>query len=492
MITSMSISAVQLLAQKICQAGYSITPLSGTPLWELQSASYTAMLDATNFVDGNDANSIVQRIACDSGTENAHGICTHDVALDNAKNMLANAIRADIHHARNIVRPSIDRCIEIINTRMKNHDIKTASVMSIVPDRFEAIWSSVFLLDMISPFKETMAKSIEVSPAIHPAASDETILGLLKTGSTRFDNELAEWVNEIGASFVIDTYNRYLLSPEHRPDSSFSMGDINSLMTLDAMGRKRALIIHIMANRLQKEVMEGISMRLGAYEIMMAEIYSQTGRILNRILEKRERAIQLNTVVIQWPVTGSEYATAPNEFTDLTVNADVYDKWLNAGGTPEALLGAAISDMQPDYDVLLEKREEYERMWNNRMLLVNAQNEARRFSVMADSIQYAVSKEIADLTDEVSGGMDKANMQVALTACIRKLTNTCLSDLVGCLRDIVCDVIYPDTNAKDLLRRIDEIHRNNPRYTPREAAGVAYLEHVVRWLTTLLDIDKCK
>lgn len=490
MITNKAVGVTQLIAEQLTRSGVGLVPYSGTPLWDLNNCTYHAMLDNIKFVNEANADAIVYAVANQSGEADGLNECRHDKALAKAVEVISAAVRADMNIARNVVTPTITSAIESVTTQMRQQDERIASVMAVVADRYEAIWSSAMLSDLIAPFAEIAARTIDRSPAVHPMIPEEQIIGLLKTGASRFDTELNEWINEIGRNFVIEVYTQYFLAANHETATGTGF-DLNSLANLDPLNRKRVLIAHLMANRLQREPLEGISMSINDYELMMAEVYSQTGRMLNRVIENRDLAIRSKRLVIQWPTPNSEYLEAPSDTTNIIVNEDIYNTWLDEGGTPETLLGAAVSDRETDYAILLERHESYEQLWKQRRMLVTAQHESNRYTKVIRAINYAVAKEIAEVQNEKVSDNVRSGMHKLLAERLRKADAQDISDIPGFVQELVCDIIFPQTNARRILRRIDVIHRNNPSYSPREAASVAILDTVVEWVATLMDIVPC-
>lgn len=489
MITNAAINSTMLVANNVHASKYTMVPYTGTPLWDLTNNSYSLFMDNEAYINETKAEDIVSEIGKLSNTTGTDGICSHQVCLDKAVNVISNAVRMDMQRAKNVVKPIILSVLENVDEQMKDREVKLAAVLAIVPDKFEGIWSSSLLADLIEPFNEVSARSIDKSPAVHPMLSEEQILELLKSGSTRFDKEIYDWVNEIGRDFVIQTYYQYFLSPTIGSTTDTGLS-VDALMDLNPTSRKKALLVHLMSSRLQKDPPEGINMDIGEYELMMSVVYSQTGRIINRIIEARNIAIRNKRMVIRWPVKNSEYMEAANDNTNIIVNEDVYDGWLEAGGTPEALLGAAVSDKEDDYNILLEKIAEYEKIWSNRRLLVAAQHESQRFTYLVRAINYGVSKEIADLSEDEVPLEARTVMHKALADRLSKTDTTDIANYACYVQDLVCDIMFADTNSKRILRQIDFVQKSNPSYTVKEAAAVTILDLIVEWVSTLIDVQK--
>lgn len=491
MITHGAITATACLADKITSAGYMLEPFMGdsNPLSVLVGCSYTPILENSNMVV-NEYDSVLENVVATTSTNNQLGICEHDVALSEVSKMIAEAVRADIHTAKNVVNPLVIAAAEEVQKVMQEKRVKLASVISIIPNMYEAIWSSSLLSDLALPYADIPALTVNSLPDVHPPVSKEILLTLLKTGASKFDKEILDWVSQISIDFVMDVYNKVFLAPSYRDGET--LPNLEYLLTTDPIGRNRTLVIFLLARRLPIDIMEGIDMTAGDYELMMASVASQSGRVLNRVTEERDRNNRLKVLVMSWPLKDAEFYTEANDCTNIVVNMDVYEKWLESGGTPQILYGAAVSDHCNDPAELIANRELYEKRWDNRNAVIVANHEAKRYSYTVGALQLAISRQIAELDDGILGTTSRAELNARLVEQMSKVSHRCITDIFECTRRLVCDVIFPNSNAKRILQRMDELSRENRNYGPREAGLIAMIEIVTNWVCNLIVVSKAK
>ncbi len=487
MITYASVSATSGVVDKLLRAGFYIEPFTGNanPLSALINASF---LPAVNpgAVIAEEYDSTLQNIVdASAAVGGADGVCAHDAELDRMKHILADAIRAEIHTAKNIVNPLVEAASDSVNVALRDANVKAASTLSIVPDSYDAIWSSEFLIDMVRPFAEIPAQSI--SPAAvpqHPPLNIEMIMQYIRTGASRFDKELTDWVGRITPAFVLEVYNNVFLAYRNRPDAFPT--NLDTYMSQDPLGRCRTLVVHLLAYRLPKDMMDGIDMDVGQYELQMATIFAQSGRVLNRVLERRDRDNRYRTLVIKWPVKDAELMPAAADLACIVVNMDVYGAWLEQGGTPEVLMGAAVSDRCDDANKLIENRTQYEDRWQRRNALIQTHNEANRYNVTVEAMRRAILSQITLLDEHAIGTDSRQALNARLVERLKSVRSECLTDLFSCVRSVICDVMFPNTNAKYVLERMDAIGRANPTYTQRETGLIAYSELICNWLAQFM------
>ena len=440
------------------------------------------------YVEQASAADIVYRLAEVSGTVGMDKRCLHDDALAKAASVISKAVQYDLHLAKNVVNPLIRSVLDSVHEELRQRTASMATVLSIVPDKYESIWTNALLTDLVAPYSDVAAFDIKAGANIHPMLPVEAILGLLKTGSTRLDSDIDKFVKEIGVEFVVETYKQFYALTMQEGDTT-AMEALSQLDT-GLIGRKRAVLVHLMARRLSAAPLEGINMNLSSYELMMAEVINHTGRIINRVFEVRARSNRYKTLVQRWPAPNAEYMVRSPELGQLVVNYDIYEEWLKAGGTPEILFGAAVSDRCEQYDQLLAKGEDYAVIWANRASMVKSAQRSNVFNDTISAMKIAISKEIAGLDEVGLSGRSAEALQHRLTHCLGQVTIDCITDLYECVRSVVCDVLYPSTNAKTVLTRIDSVAKANPDLTIREAGLLAVIDIVTEWVAKLISVTR--
>lgn len=485
MITNACVSAVRVLTEKANRSGLLLEPFAGnTPLADLMAASYNTEMDNPSCINDTPAEDLLYRFADLTGGVDAAGGNRHEDALSTASDIIASAVRFDLQLAKNTVNPIIAEVADTAFNDVKARQNTIGTVLAVVPDRYDSIWSSGVLTDMVSAYKDIPNSSLDEMFTVHPMLPEGTVLELMKTGSTKFDNEVAKFVEEVGVAFVMDTYTRYLVSSRH--NEGYTRPDMERELNLDVLGRKRLVILHLIARKLMQEPLEDTNMSLGDYEAMMAVLVSQTGRLINRCFDRRARTEKHKLLIVSYPAPNSEFKTLQPEDAQITVNYDVYVTWLEAGGSPELLYGACVSDREMNYDVLLEKGEEYCRTWANRAALVRSAQHNEIYNNTIAALRNAMSKAIATLDAETTSQGGKEQLQARLTEALGKLTTRCVHDIYECSRSLVCSVIFPDTNAYAILTRTDVIAKANPDLNIREASLLATIEIVTEWTCKMI------
>ncbi|MNR56450.1 hypothetical protein D3C85_1770290 [compost metagenome] len=57
-------------------------------------------------------------------------------------------------------------------------------------------------------------------------------------------------------------------------------------------------------------------------------------------------------------------------------------------------------------------------------------------------------------------------------------------------RKVICNVVFPHTDAFEILTMLDTAAKENPTLDIREAALLAMIEYIPNWVATLITADK--
>ncbi|MNY64696.1 hypothetical protein D3C86_2018430 [compost metagenome] len=79
----------------------------------------------------------------------------------------------------------------------------------------------------------------------------------------------------------------------------------------------------------------------------------------------------------------------------------------------------------------------------------------------------------------------------ALHAYVRGLPNNWYEEsLFITLRKVVCNVMFPHTDALEILTTLDTVAKEHPTLDIREAGLLAMIEYIPNWVATLISADK--
>lgn len=477
MIKETTISAIHSLTEKLNSANICLEPIPGTVLANAVEVSL-----ANSKPINENYNNIPVAIQDASVARNLKNECEHDQVMDAYIEEGAKAIRQNTQIARNVVNPMVKSVLSETESILKNKNIQKANQITILVDNVHPIFLSNVFDGMIAKYKEAPVSDSKIERWF-PSMDQESLLAYVRTGSSGFDKDLDVYLTELGTDVVKSTYYTFF-----EKNDSFESGPYRYEKLLDALvnsDRNTILVVHLMARKLIDGIPDGIvGVDLVTYKDYVSLVLEQSGRALNRVLERRASDIQMNNLVTQYPMSSPEYVTA--ETGVIKVNGALYDDWLEKGGSPEVIFGAYVSgnyrDGARNGNDLLTKKDDYLAAWGRHSTLIASQARANVFHATIVAIKTAVARQIVELGEDYTVLKSKAEYHDRLNMIIDGIQSKDIEDLYILIRRVVCETMFAHTNALDILTAIDEEGANNPNIDPREAALLAQIRLVAEWV----------
>lgn len=503
MLKSTSVSAIRVMAENLIGSRTAVMPRAGTPLALIVQQCYSPSLDvrergcAAPVLTPDQCFGTVMDLVCRSNEPTVNDCRNHTDDSQDWVKVISTSVRGTVVLARNVVNPMIKLVVDEVEDRRKRLTATIANTMSVVTDNFESIWSSTVLDSLVERFKDAPAHGDVELFNIHPLLSEAQILELMKTGSQRFDEEIEDWVKSIGADYLGDVYRRFFMRDVSAEtgklmDSSEYGYHVHWFNSRGIAGRNDLLAVHLMSRSLLASPPEDVDMGLEEYRMLMAGVLEQTGRAICRLFESREFDRESKRLVLDWPMVNAPFNAEDPTRGYLMVNGDVYTEWLEAGGTPEILLGSAISDRNNGWTYLIENRNQYEKVWTNHVALVRTAQNSNEFNTVLSALRDAVTKLINEVPEEQLVNGTRAIMHDRL---YDMLENTYISDtspnhIYRTARKLVCATMFGNRDVRALLDNMDTISAEHPEVEIREIALLATIDLLTRWFNGLVDVVK--
>lgn len=478
MINYNSLTAAISLADKLEKKGIQLKPIAGTPLATLMTAGHLPNPDV-----GSMDMSAEERIQFGSTAKNAQGICEHDLVMDEVIEVLKRTVTWGLDLARNQVNPCVHTAVQFVEDYTASAMTLKNTAISVKADIYHSIWGSHYLQGMVERYNETAVKDVKLGITVPLPENLPTPLALVETGIARFNGELTDFVASLPENYITDLYNKVFVSTGEDYNPSL-LSWLNPLY----VEPNQILLIHLMAVRLLENVPEGIRAGLNEYKEFMADIVAQSGRSMVRVLERRESAVAKKTLINDW----TQFREDDIGITPIAirVNGDMYGKFLEAGGSPEVLFGAFLYDRNYNYDMLLERKDQYIKIWESQERVMSTNLRLQKANHYLIGLVRAVEKQIADLPDDLLV-TERSIYITSLHAYVRDMPNNWYEDcLFTTLRKVICNVMFPHTDALEILTMLDTAAKENPTLDIREAGLLAMIEYIPNWVATLITADK--
>ena len=476
MIRENTLTSVVALADKLASANVLLAPVESSPLSALICAGSFPMPDA-----GGMSQPFEQRLLMGTVHKNPQGICEHDLVMDEIVEVVEKTINFNLDVAQNQVNPMIKRVLDFTQEFVNNKQALDPSDITISPIQYHAAWSSHYLVGMVERFTETPVNDVRLSMKV-PMPVVQNEFELISTGLSRFDEELMDLVSTLEPGTISDLYRRLFVveNEEYVPQ-------ILQYVNYLRVNPNQPLLVFLIAQKLVDNIPEGVNVSPQMYSEYISSIMAQAGRALCRQIERRESIAKNRILINGWPNLDADDLGLKSVV--IEVNGDVYNKWLQDGGTPEVIFGSFVSDRATNYDLLLERKEGYSAAWMRQQRMLETSRRLQLDNHMLLGLNKAMEQEILELPEDQLL-TDRKKYLSLLNDHVRQMPNGWQKDNLYCsVRKIVCSVIYPHTMAFDILVAIDAACEAHSDLPTREAAFFGAMEVVGDWLAQLIKVD---
>lgn len=469
MLNPCALEATLSIDARLAERGEQLSVISGTPMGSLLDACWVNM---PNGISGEPFMFMKNSTYTPEG-----GVCEHDATMDEICAEVGPAVLRNINWARTVVAPAIQELHDFIVAFATEEQTRDPSALEIVTDEWADVWSNPTLAQMVSQYEGLPADPILPKiPAISGIADDEAAATLMRTGISHVDEQIGSLLASQDPGLAAYTINSYLGS---NVDGNSSIAELN---TVGPGNATTALKLFLAARNLADNRPAEVKMDDAAYGEDMAKIVNYLGSRVSTALKDRNTAMDIRRLRASYP-DGSAGSSK------IFVDGDVYRKFLEDGGSPEILFGAALTDQNSDYSTLLSNKEKYLGDWTAKRGWHAAQVEANK----ADIIRQAAAKGLYQLAANVPEELrvvDVATLGPAIDAVASAIGQADIECLYTLARELVCRVLYPHTDAGKILKLFDEAKQADASMTNEEACLIVVVDLLSDWVCTQITITK--
>lgn len=488
MLRKQALNAVWPLQNKLTENNYVLSPMLNTPLAELIKVNLKAG-DAFYIQDGENYVSPTDLLERNSLEKDQLGVCRHDLVLTELVETIGKSLGNQLDVARNIVKPMVQEAFEKVEQEeRKRHRINQCQY-DIMPFFFNGVWDSNILESMVEKYADTPIESLPVFEGL-PAISGEELSGRLMT-NTRLDGEVKSLLDDCPPDYLVNVYRAFFLGDWTANDKVSGSKYVNNWnldkkeLNNDLYSCNKLIVVYLLARNLGTNPPAGADIELDELRLKCTTLMTQAARAICAVLRKRDMNKRTKLMVLKWP-DGKPWPT--HNYDIIVVNGDVYNQFLQAGGTPEALIGCALTDRTDNYETIVSNTPAYIKEWQRNERLINDYMRSNHMSTIISATNDVITSMI-NTTDTDKLPADKAILHQRLREAVKQADGKTGEELYSYVRNVVCDVFWPHTDAKRVLISIDaHMDREDNRMDPREAAMYAVVDLLADWLAAMIDI----
>jgi len=424
-------------------------------------------------------------VECNTGdyeTQSLHSLKMMALADD-----IAPLVQAHISHARNVVKPLV---MEL--TAKLEHFVQVAkpndpSALFEIEKRGlpELVLDESFMSDGISSYDGMDFEFEGISFSLEVPSGEEFYSSLTRLANDRLDALVNKWLRSLPADFIRGVY---LYNFTNTAEATATTLKPEKYYRFNSYGVSRnpydrlnlALAGYLLGTRFLLEVQPTQSVTLVAYKTAMRNVVDYSACEIIKAARTIQRQIDSGILV-------SEASPFDKR---IVVNASIYEKWIEAGGCPEALLGMLVSG-QVSYDVsaVNEMKDSLVRQWQAYVMFSQSTVKNELFTRFKD---YAVSEVIAGLSDLTPGELEYSSGRVDFRnkiarealAQVDHLSHRLMDDLEHTALHLVAKGRFYYTSAYQILNEMKEVAKQNPDIDPREAALLSAVTYVADYFET--------
>lgn len=404
----------------------------------------------------------------------------HSETMQAAITALQDVVGPHLEFARNIAKPAVLEFQSRIEAALNN--IPTTATFNPVIRKIcapEPLAAAV-LVEAIT--EHTDEPFMPVPPVGElPLFGGQQLLEMMLTGNKVLDVDIEQWAARIGLETLETAWNAAF--------TTAGGGKSFDSLTDDPVGGVDvAMATFLLARRLIDKPIEGVSMTLSDWTIAVGKILRQAALRLNHALENFRRDESLGLMLIRW------------NKDEVAVNKDVYNRFVEGGGTDVILFGNMLADA-PDIYVnnIMAKAAANIETWERQNTLLSAAAAHRWFANAKGVLLSKAEEMIADnlSTFYVQPGedgvvamtMNHPEVAVAMdkiTAYVEELDEVAIRELWSVATFIIAGCVFHYTSALQLLSGINRYCQLNPGMDPAEAARLSTIDYLTDYVVAQL------
>ena len=378
-----------------------------------------------------------------------------------------------LSNIKNVIIPTTNTIFEIAYSATSDACEDGGVRLDIVTDGSEhPFFTNVALTSIIDAYSATgELQNTHTSGLTFPDLPTETLLTALNSVNTSLNGDLSD---------LLGIDSETLIQTAYKSVFNVAGGTPVDYTCLFGQELKIKAIALLLAIAFSEEVPEGVFGvdDLGQYRAILRKTIGCFALHVNNVLKYTETMAKQDRLVLNFPTAGSEFTTGAS----IVVNGRLFNRWLELGGTVDAIYGAYVSDSKANGTALIEELEKYERSWQRYI--------ATKQSSMRDDFE---SLFVSRLRDAIYAYGKENNMKVnrsGIDTMFERSSSLDADNAYPFARRIICDCLFDPGEHLTILENVDSISTASPEITLEDAVEIATTEWLVDWALDQINISK--
>jgi hypothetical protein len=466
MLSETALCIANKIAQRLADKNLQVIPRSGSPVAML-SAGLTST--AVQTLLPNQYLDVIKTDSATYGAVNGEG-AIHDEKMEWCVELIRKGVSKDLDVAKNTVKPVIDMVLADIEKDLMEACSDKAHGYEIVQDNLPKFFGNQKIENLFERYKNIPIKPIETL-RVFPELAAAEIQRRISTGDDEVNELLADIVNPDALDEIADLYQwNFREGGRERIDFSGAQTDPSV-----------PVILYFLTLGLEADLPEGTNASIGVVGNYLKNLRGMLGAVVYRTIRQIERKIDDKELIRSVDGYGSE--------RKIHVNKVVYDKFLDEGGSPEAIFGAVCGRTSFSYGAILDGTTKLEKIWGANLDAIKNTNSLNKLGLVIVSMRKSLSKYIEEMEVIPAESGGKGEMQKRLTVAARNFYLTDMDSLPQSVKRVVFNVVFPaQTNARYIIDAMDKQECEDGGHK-RLAASVT-LMLIAEWLVKNVEVGK--
>jgi hypothetical protein len=415
------------------------------------------------------------------GGDSSPGINSHSVLLDALEGPISTYVRSHLSFAKNTVAP-------IVKELADNYAKDIAALPSDI-----SFSMKVCVFDLPEPlqchpletevtkYKDVNYYSMDDYLSLEPLSGQEVIESMV-TGDSEVDSAISVWAAKLGDSFFAMVWSSVFTSDASEKRFNTLTQDLN-------IGVDAATAVFLLANRMYDNPPEKSGVTLSVYNDKIDQFRKQSALRIYQAFEEKAMSVKTKRLIKSF----SKEA--------VTVNGEVYRKWIEEGGIDAILFGAYLVNNSPRFvDEINERRvellERHERYSAYQTVTFKNNSFVEYKKILFNRTMNVVNNNFeACFGSYAEGGKVSVNMPeyqqflVNFNSYCDTVGKDAFTDLFNIALCVACRCIFYKTDAEKILRGIDEACKANPKLSVSEAGLLSTIAYVSDYVCDQMSVS---
>lgn len=434
----------------------------------------------------------VDDVSVQADVTSEDGFSQHEAAVTDASEVLMQGLITQMAYVRNTILPVISQVSSDILERVKDSEPRDLEVV-----QYEAsdLVKSGLVREVVGKFKVKgeLARIIRNGPE----REENRLIAGMQTGVAEIDDALAQAIGKYGTGVVQKLYDAVFRGEYDRSPSAMNneiyrlvQKTPNNRWTLAPFTQEHAdlgIILYFLVDSLVTDPLDGTGYGLEEYQNVMGALRNQVGVVAHHAVRLYEEAIQANKMVIRRPSAGTfQFKEGDGQ---VVVYGEVYRRFLEQGGSPEALIGGSMAP-QPfmfltDY---VKNKDHFYALWKNATEQREAFSRKTIMRRIGDSLIHCADERVRALPeDQFPVGVDRVAKVAEMRAAMKDLAQFFREwdvqdtpNVYELVKTKLCTHVFDFVDSRGIIDTINEELEDGEAH-PAHAAWYSAMRYLAKW-----------